>query len=287
VKRCPRPQARVGSDRRLSRALPGTHGNRYKCRAARDDVPFPQHASKHRWKPLYTALDFHRYDARRAKGRSPRFPRNVILVFGARWNRYLRRKYRGKRDPRTGVYRVAHDVGVAHLRGPGAPFTAIVAEELAALGARSFVIVGLAGSLQPDVRLGSFVLCGRALRDEGTSHHYAKAAKFARPTASLNRRLAKFLRERKIDFRRGATWTIDAPYRETVPEIRRFRREGILTVEMEASALFTVARYLRCEAAALFVISDHLDERGWEPLFYESHPALRRALGVAIEALSE
>ena len=37
--------------------------------------------------------------------------------------------------------------------------------------------------------------------------------------------------------------TIDAPYRETVAEARRYRRQGVLTVEMEAAALFAVGRY--------------------------------------------
>jgi purine-nucleoside phosphorylase len=46
------------------------------------------------------------------------------------------------------------------------------------------------------------------------------------------------------------TWTTDAPYRETVEEITRYRGEGILTVEMEAAALFTVARPSGLAAAA-------------------------------------
>lgn len=208
------------------------------------------------------------------------------MVFGHWWGDYLRRKYRGKLDRRTGIFRVSRDLGVVHVEGPGAPYATIVVEELAALGARTFVMVGIAGSLQPDLRVGSFVLCDRALRDEGTSHHYVRAARFAHPSAELNRRLATFLRRKGIDFRRGATWTIDAPYRETVPEVRRYRKEGILTVEMEASAVFAVARYLGCQAAGIFVVSDHLDERGWKPLFYESKPALRRALGVTVAALS-
>ena len=145
--------------------------------------------------------------------------------------------------------------------------------------------MGLAGSLQPDLRLGSVVLCDRALRDEGTSHHYTKEGKFARPSAELTKRLDQLLRRKGVDFRCGSSWTIDAPYRETVPEIRRYRREGILTAEMESSAVFTVARHLKCQAAGLFVVSDHLDERGWQPLFYESNPALRRAFTIRSRVL--
>ncbi|HYA57657.1 MAG TPA: nucleoside phosphorylase [Thermoplasmata archaeon] len=250
-------------------------------------VTFPQHSSKHRLKSLVTAAQFHRYEKARRASRIPKVPRTIVMVFGSRWNRYLRRKYRGKRDPRSDVYRVTKAVGVVHLRGPGAPFAAIVVEELAALGARAFVLVGLAGSLQPDLRLGSIVLCDKALRDEGTSHHYTKAGRFARPSAELNKRLDRLLRRKGVDLRRGSSWTIDAPYRETVPEIRRYRRMGILTVEMESSAVFTVARHLQCQAAAILVVSDHLHERGWQPLFYESNPALRRAFTITVEGLAE
>ena len=39
----------------------------------------------------------------------------------------------------------------------------------------------------------------------------------------------------------GPSWTTDAPYRETAEEIAKYRADGIVTVEMEASCLFTVA----------------------------------------------
>ncbi len=66
---------------------------------------------------------------------------------------------------------------------------------------------------------------------------------------------------------RGPTWTTDAPYRETVEEITRYRGEGILTVEMEAAALFTVARLSGLAAAAAFCVSDVLHGERWEPHF--------------------
>ena len=209
----------------------------------------------------------------------------MILVFGRRWRGYLSRKFRGTLDRRTDIYRVRPSVGVTVLAGPGAPHVAIVVEELAALGVRRFVIVGIAGSLQPSLRVGSLVLCGRALRDEGTSHHYIRPGRFVRPSAGLTETLRTELERRGTPYAIGPTWTIDAPYRETVTEIRRYRRLGILTVEMEASALFSVARLRGRQSAALFVISDHLDERGWEPRFHDSRPGLRRALELAIRAL--
>ena len=177
-------------------------------------------------------------------------------------------------------------MGVVQQHGPGSPYTAILVEELAALGAKRFLAVGIAGSLRPDLSPGSFVLCTRALRDEGTSYHYVAPGDFAYPSAPLTRRVRATLRRAKAPFTEGGSWTTDAAYRETVTEIRRYRARGLLTVEMEASALFTIARVRGLEAAALFVISDVLDERGWEPRFHDSRRPLRAALGIAAETLA-
>ena len=48
-----------------------------------------------------------------------------------------------------------------------------------ALGCRCFVSIGTAGSLQPDLAVGQLVVCERAVRDEGTSHHYVPAGEYA------------------------------------------------------------------------------------------------------------
>jgi len=250
-------------------------------------VPFPQHPRKHLEEPLFTASEFHRYVAQRTGRPRPRPARNVVLVFGGwRWKRYLDRRFRGRFEEKTGLYRVRPTVGIYLVAGPGAPHVAIVAEELAALGVRRFVIVGIAGSLQPDVRVGSLVLCSKALRDEGTSHHYVKPQPFAYPSPTLTTRLRTTMERSGVTFDHGPTWTTDAPYRETVTEIRRYRNRRILTVEMEASALFSVAQLRNFEAAALLVVSDNLDERGWEPRFYDCRPSLHRALDMAIRTLA-
>jgi len=246
-------------------------------------VPFPQLPRKYRWEPLYTATDFRRYVEARRGTRSPRHPAGVVIVFGERWTRYLNRAFR--LDRKTGLYRAGRSVGVVHVRGPGAPFATVVVEELSAWGVQRFVIVGLAGSLDRGISAGSMVICTKALRDEGTSHHYQKAAPFSRPDPQLTNSLKGSLRSAGIPYSQGPSWTTDAPYRETVPEVRRYRKAGILTVEMEASAVFTVTRALGRSAAALFVISDHLDEAGWEPRVHDTRVALREALRVAIRTL--
>ena len=249
-------------------------------------VPFPQFPRKHREGPLFTATEFWRYAARREGRPLPRCPRSVVLVYGRSWRTYLPRRYGRPILAGYGLYPVSREVGVSCVTGAGAPNSALYVEELAAAGARRFVIVGMAGSLQRALRVGSMVVCTKALRDEGTSHHYARSGAFAYPTPQLVSALGRTLERHHVSHVDGSSWTTDALYRETVAEVRRYRKRGILTVEMEAAAVFAVARSLGCESAALFVISDHLHEQGWEPLFHDSRRELRRALSLAAEAVS-
>lgn len=197
------------------------------------------------------------------------------------------RRFPGPFDRYSGVYRASARVGVALVDGPGAPFATIVLEELAALGVERFVIVGLAGSLRSGIAAGSVVLCTKALRDEGTSHHYPGPAKYAHPDRPLTKILEQHLQHSGVSCLRGASWTTDAVYRETRQEIRRYRRAGILTVEMEAAAVFAVARRIGAKTAALFVISDHLSDAGWDPRFHETRKPLRRVLNLAMSALDD
>jgi purine-nucleoside phosphorylase len=89
-------------------------------------------------------------------------------------------------------------------------------------------------------------------------------------------------------FRVGGTWTIDTPYRETAAEARHYQDEGILTVEMEAAAVFAVAEHRSVEAAAAFAVSDSLADLAWNPQFdsAETQAGLDAIFEAAVSALS-
>lgn len=125
----------------------------------------------------------------------------------------------------------------------GAPFAVLVAEQLFASGCRLLVSITSAGRIATDLPEGAhLVLIDRALRDEGTSHHYAPPAPFAAaPDPALLGAVADGLRRAGLPFRVGATWTTDAPYRETAAAIEHARAQGCLAVEMEAAALHAFA----------------------------------------------
>ncbi len=251
-------------------------------------MPFPVHPRQHARPSVLRAEHFLAYLDRRGHRPDPS-PATVVLAFSTRAvdravARWRARPVRGHRRL-FAIGRGPGTVGLAEPRGVGGPSVSVTVEELIAGGARRFVAVGFAGAVRPDLPAGSFVVCSRALRDEGTSYHYVRPARWAIPSPTLTRALTDGLAARAVPFRRGASWTIDAPYRETAEEVRSVRRAGVLTVEMEASALFAIARARRRHAAAAFVISDLVDERRWTPRFHEAQPALDRLLDAVIGAL--
>jgi uridine phosphorylase len=128
--------------------------------------------------------------------------------------------------------------------------------------------------------VGDLVMCDRAVRDEGVSHHYVPPARYSSPSSALTAAYAARLGAAGYTFRTGSTWTIDAPYRETVEELRHYRDEGVLTVEMEAAALFAVAEHRGLEVASAFVLSDLLTEVEWTPEF--GSPEIERGLGTLV-----
>lgn len=148
----------------------------------------------------------------------------------------------------------------------GAPAAALVLEGAIARGVRHVVVVGSAGSLQRSISLGSTVIVEGAEREDGTSHHYLPAGEVVRADPELTARLENALMARGASPVRGRSWTIDAPYRETVGAIARHRDAGVLVVEMEAAAIFAVATVRGVRAALAVAVSDELFDE-WRPGF--------------------
>jgi uridine phosphorylase len=124
----------------------------------------------------------------------------------------------------------------------GAPFAVLVAEELFACGCRFLLSLTSSGQITPSGPTPYFVIIDRALRDEGTSYHYAAPGDFAAADPALVARAATALKDTGQSVFTGPTWTTDAPFRETAAAIESAKAKGILAVEMEAAALYTFAR---------------------------------------------
>ena len=99
-----------------------------------------------------------------------------------------------------------------------------------------------AGQIVPVGSLPYFVVIDRALRDEGTSYHYAAPAAFAEADPHLVAVAMLALKDAGLPAYIGPSWTTDAPFRETAAAIAAARATGLMAVEMEAAALYTFAR---------------------------------------------
>ena len=123
----------------------------------------------------------------------------------------------------------------------GASFAVLIAEQLFASGCQLLISVTSSGQLA-DIRPPPyFVLIDRALRDEGTSYHYLPPSEFSAADPALLEALAGAFDQTPVSVERGATWTTDAPFRETAASISAMRDMGLLAVEMEAAALYAFA----------------------------------------------
>ncbi|AGK98888.1 nucleoside phosphorylase [Clostridium pasteurianum] len=148
----------------------------------------------------------------------------------------------------------------------GAPSAVSTLEQLIARGAKVFIGIGFAGSLQPSVPVGSIVIANNCIREEGTSYHYIKDDSEGLPSERLLDRLQKAFDNEGIASITGGIWTTDAIYRELKSKVEDYGERGILGVEMETSALYVVGKYRGIDVCNVLAISDELWS-DWNPQF--------------------
>lgn len=163
--------------------------------------------------------------------------------------RHLRRQGLARPHPSWACYHTAMDVfawegmefGVVGC-AVGASFAVLLAEQMFACGCRLLLSMTSSGQITAAGPTPYFVLIERALRDEGTSYHYLPPSRFAEAEPSLIEAVAPALMGLPQRVHRGATWSTDAPFRETEAAVAAHRDAGIMAVEMEAAALYAFAR---------------------------------------------
>lgn len=152
------------------------------------------------------------------------------------------------------------------LVGPamGAPYATMLLETLIVAGVRRVVFWGWCGAVSGRVKIGDLVVPDAAIIDEGTSRHYQlDPVRTAVPSAAMVNAIRKALTLHGASFHEGAVWTTDAIFRETRTKVAHYQARGVLAVEMETSALFTVANFRGVEIGALLVVSDELAGFTW------------------------
>ena len=186
------------------------------------------------------------------------------------------------RHPIWRLRRHGQEIAVFHP-GVGAPLAAGFLEEAIAYGVRKVVACGGCGTLSPDVGAGDIVLPSSAVRDEGTSFHYAPPSRTIEADAEALAVAKAVLEQRGQPFSVGKVWTTDAIYRETPAKVERRRNEGCLVVDMEASAFFAVARFRGIRFAQLLYGGDDLSGEGWDDRNWTVSPSRRLTFDLALE----
>jgi len=189
-------------------------------------------------------------EARRQKRRlTDSIPEICVLDPDGDLVRLLRTEGRAQLCPawacyHTDLYRFEHEGERFGVLGcaVGASFAVLVAEQMFASGCGFLVSITSAGQVQQSGPTPYFILINRALRDEGTSHHYLPPALFAAADPALMAPIMAAVTATSLTVFEGTTWTTDAPFRETQAAIGQARGHGALAVEMEAAALYAFAR---------------------------------------------
>ncbi len=169
----------------------------------------------------------------------------------------------------------------------GAPGTVMMMEELIVCGARRFIGIGLAGSLQGAAPIGSFVVPTSVVSEEGTSSHYATNETAVSPSPQLVKILKDSCREENVGVATGRIWTTDAPYRESVSKIEKFHKLGVLGVDMETSAMYALGHAREVQVCNLLIVSDELWHE-WRPAFGTQplRTAIEKAQQVVLRSIS-
>ncbi len=216
----------------------------------RSDLAAPIIATKqYHAQPVFRPENLLR-EARRQKGlQTGKVPPLCVLDPDGDIVRYLIATKAAQRDARWPCYhselfqfvRNEWKIGIIGC-AVGAPYAVLLAEQLFASGCQLLVSITSAGQLMPLGPTPYFVLVEKALRDEGTSYHYLPPAEFAEADPRLIERVTPLLSVAAPVVVRGATWTTDAPFRETESVIAAGRNRGLAAIEMECAALYAFAR---------------------------------------------
>ncbi len=144
----------------------------------------------------------------------------------------------------------------------GGPYAVLVAEQLAAAGAK--VIIGLtsAGRVASDLPVPCLVVATAAIRDEGTSLHYLPPGRIVECPTPIVPFLGQELAVTNWPVRCGIVWTTDAPYRETKSQLQSWAREGVLAVEMQAASLFAFSVARGASVGVVAMVSNAVDHCG-------------------------
>ena len=175
--------------------------------------------------------------------------------------------------------------------GIGCPSAAIAIEELERVGVETVIRVGTTGALQREIEIGDMIVATGAAKDEGTSKRYESVTYPAVPDYHVLSALVEGAETRGEEVHVGPIASDDAFYAETDDYVESWEAAGILSVEMEAAAVFTLARRKGMRAGAICTVDGNLvrgtqkGETDDEELPEKAKNNVERAIGISLDAV--
>jgi uridine phosphorylase len=146
----------------------------------------------------------------------------------------------------------------------GAAGCVAVLEDIFAMGVEKIILFGTCGVLNGDIKDCSIIIPNFAMRDEGTSFHYARPSDEIRVNKKYQDKFIKILEQHNCSYTIGKVWTTDACYRETREKVDRRKESGCICVDMECSAVAALADFREKEVFQFFYAADNLDNENWD-----------------------
>ncbi|ATV36755.1 purine-nucleoside phosphorylase [Fusobacterium pseudoperiodonticum] len=186
-------------------------------------------------------------DPKRAKWIAENFLENAVCYTDIRGMLGFTGTYKGKRISVQGT-------------GMGIPSISIYITELMKdYGVKTLIRVGSAGSYQEDIKIRDIVVALSTSTDSNINNRRFKGASFA-PTVNFDllSKVLKTAEEKNIKIKAGNILTSDEFYNDDPSYFKKWAEFGVLAVEMETAALYTLASKYKAKALSILTISDSL-----------------------------
>ena len=147
----------------------------------------------------------------------------------------------------------------------GEPLCVSQYEDLMAMGSKRLILLGNCGVLDKTIEDCGIIIPTAAIRDEGTSYHYAPPGDMIAVNRAYRPVFKEVLSACGYPYTEGITWTTDACYRETREKVNRRKAQGAICVEMECAGMQAVCDFRGTEFFQFFYAGDNLDHSSWDP----------------------
>ena len=226
----------------------------------------------------------------------PGFPKIGITCFSYKLiNRYVER-FKGEQiaefhngNGKVPIYKIKYkgqEIAL-FMSLVGAPACIVAYEELFAMGLEKIIVFGMCGVLDRNIDDLAIIVPNSAVRDEGTSYHYAPASEEVRLNMNVIKKIESKLKELNLHYHKGKTWTTDAIYRETPAKVQRRKEQGAITVDMECSAMAVVAKFRKIDFGQIFYAADSLATENYDPRSLNDHDVSKKGkvIPIALECV--